>query len=283
MGVGQRLGVEAGASQPAHRHPLGGRQGKDVLQHGGGLEALGHQQLVHPPPAGGQQLLHRPAALDLLAAQAPLGPVTAPRRRRGAAAPGSRPLARAAGHQACSRPEEAGGPADSSRATAQHATPSPRPRAPTPSARLGLTATGAPTTADRRSSMAGRWGASRGASRATTQSTLTAPQPSSRTRATARASRSMLSAPAHRGSPSGNREPRSGAPAAPRRASATAWATASASLWPARPGPPSISTPPSRRARPGSLEKGWTSKPSPTRIIRPPPAGPGPAPDPRGG
>src|SRR5262245_28331003 len=77
---------------------------------------------------------------------------------------------------------------------------------------------------------------------------------------------SMESAPAQAASVSGKCWPMSPSPAAPSSASVTAWATTSASLWPARPGPSGKVTPPSTRGRAGSSEKGWTSKPCPTRI-----------------
>ena len=61
--------------------------------------------------------------------------------------------------------------------------PSRRPSAPSPSARLPFTVTGAPTASLRRCSISARRGASFGASSTTVQSTLPGAQPAARTSA----------------------------------------------------------------------------------------------------
>src|SRR5205823_3085604 len=96
---------------------------------------------------GGQQLPYGLAALDLLTTDGP-----GPRRPPGAAS-----TTPARGSRALGGPGAL--PHSSTRATAQHATPSPRPRAPRPSARPALTLTGAPTTAPRRASISRLWAA----------------------------------------------------------------------------------------------------------------------------
>src|SRR5207248_6080046 len=104
----------------------------------------------HGPGPGRQQLPNRLPALDLLTPDASAG-------LRGTGAPG---------------PPRPAGPTRSrallhvrsTRATAQQATPSPRPRAPRASARLGLTVTAAPPAWLRRPCIWWRWGASLGAS-----------------------------------------------------------------------------------------------------------------------
>ena len=220
----------------------------------GGRLLLGEQpDLAHAAPAGEQQLADRLATLDLLAAEAPLGPggaaddgavvggplrqharragaaaaaarrrlaapcrrgrrfgagfararlrAPAARRRLGAARRLGRPARGGSlrGSSACPDRRRAAGHGRSTSATAKQAMPSARPSAPRPSARLPFTVTGAPTASLSRASISARRGASFGASSTTVQSTLPGSQPAARTSATARRSRSMLSAPAQRG------------------------------------------------------------------------------------
>ena len=146
-------------------------------------------------------------------------------------------------------------------ATAQQATPSPRPSEPSPSGRRPLTVTGAPTAAESFSCIEALAGASLGWSVTTEASTLPGSHPASRTRRVASASMATLSAPAHRGSVSEKCSPMSPRPAAPSRASVQAWAITSASLWPRRARSVSKVTPPSTSGRSGSSMKGWTSNP----------------------
>ena len=163
------------ASRPAGSGPPGGpgpgRRGqrRDLVEDRGVVDPVGQPHLPDRPAPGGQQLPHGPAALDLVPAHLGRGPSpAAPPGMRAAAvvAAGRRPAPVPTGHRRISR-----------RATAQQAMPSARPRAPSPSARLGLTLTGPPTTAASRCCMASRCGARRGASSTTVQSTLPTRQP----------------------------------------------------------------------------------------------------------
>src|SRR5450759_531686 len=156
---------------------------------------------------------------------------------------------------------------DTMRTEAVQAMPSARPSAPSPSARVALTLTGAWSTALRRSAISATNGASLGCSATTVQSALTGDHPASPASSTTQVRMPMLSAPDQVGSVSGACCPRSPSPAAPSTASAMAWATASASLWPSRPrmSTPEMTTPPSTNFRAGSSENRCTSMPWPMR------------------
>ena len=145
--------------------------------------------------------------------------------------------------------------------------PSARPNAPSPSARVALTETGAPRTSIRRDSMAPAWGAIRGRSVTTVQSAFISRNRLCAINLETSPSKSMESAPAQRGSVSGKCRPRSPSPAAPNIESATAWATTSASLCPTRPGLPGIVMPPNTNGRSGSSENRWMSMPWPIRNV----------------
>ena len=113
--------------------------------------------------------------------------------------------------------------------------PSARPSAPSPSARVALTETGAPSTA-LEALHHGR-GVRRQAGRVGDDGAVGvgAGEALPGRHATTSVSRATLSAPSHTGSVSGKCRPRSPSPTAPSTASASAWHTASASLWPPRP------------------------------------------------
>ena len=83
------------------------------------------------------------------------------------------------------------------------AMPSARPRAPSPSARVAFTLTGAPSADVSRSAIWAMKGARRGCSATTVQSALTGDHPAWRASSTIRDRISRLSAPAHLGSVSG--------------------------------------------------------------------------------
>src|SRR5207302_4398916 len=220
---GPGRGLQPGPGAVAQGHPALVGQKRDLFEQRRGIDALGHPHLPGPAPARGQELAHGAPALHLLAAQVPpiraaAGAGLAGSGWPGPVAPGTVPGGSGRAHRGWSW------------ATAQQATPSPRPRAPRPSARVALTLTGAPSTAARLRSRSARWGARRGASSTTVQSTLAGRRPASLTMSTTRASRARLSASRQRSSLSGKCAPRSPRQAPPRRASATAWATTSASL-----------------------------------------------------
>ncbi len=92
------------------------------------------------------------------------------------------------------------GPGDAmSSTTAVQAIPSARPSAPSPSARVAFTFTGAPSTWPSRSAIRSTNGASFGRSATTVQSALTGTQPAARGQHHHRARITMLSAPLQRG------------------------------------------------------------------------------------
>ena len=128
-----------------------------------------------------------------------------------------------AGRRACRRRSALTGRRATS-ATAQAATPSPRPSAPRPSVRLPFTVTGARRRRRVAACISGVPGASFGASSTTVQSTFAAPSPP---RAPARthggAARCCRRRPSV-GSVSGKCSPMSPSPAAPSSASVQAWA-----------------------------------------------------------
>ena len=138
-----------------------------------GVLILGQHDPAHRAAPDREQLEHGAASLDLITPElaararaplAPLGALSDPRRGRGSARAGAR-----------RGPPRGGGRrahGDSISTTARQAMPSARPSAPSPSARVALTETGACSTALRRSTMAAVCGARRGASAMTVQSAL---------------------------------------------------------------------------------------------------------------
>ena len=68
LGAGHR--VEAPTGDHLDGDPPTGSQGLDVVEDLGGVHALGQEDRRHRAPAGGQELAHGLAALDLVAAQA---------------------------------------------------------------------------------------------------------------------------------------------------------------------------------------------------------------------
>ena len=185
-GVGAGHRVDPAAGHVLDPHPPGGGQRLDLVEDGGGVHPLGHEERRHRPPVGLEQLAHRLAALDLVAAQSagpddlrargtgvdrlpllgvpPRRPHSRPASRCPArsshptspvrshpvpASPGPRRAWRA--HRASPSAPGAGHAASST--TAVQAIPSARPRAPSPSARVAFTLTGAPSTSPSRSAI----------------------------------------------------------------------------------------------------------------------------------
>ena len=163
-GVGQHalgriragVGVEAAPGHPPHHDVMTGGQIEDVVDDRRLLDPIGQPHFPRRSPSGRQQLPNGPPAFHLIAAETELAP--GPVLGRGGAGRSAAPRLgrRTVRATALAAPSAGRGHRDSSRATAQQAMPSRRPRAPSPSARLGLTLTGAPTASESPASMAGR-------------------------------------------------------------------------------------------------------------------------------
>ena len=138
-GLGPGLGVEPGVGHGLEGNAQFGGQCLNPIELGRGILVLGHEDASDAAARCGQQLEHGLTALDLVAAQLAdrLGPGTPVGRLAAGTGP---------------RPAHAGaGPINT---TARHASPSARPRAPRPSARVAFTDTGAPSSSLRRWVMA---------------------------------------------------------------------------------------------------------------------------------
>src|SRR6185312_12339529 len=162
----------------------------------------------------------------------------------------------------------------SSVATANAATPSPRPTKPIPSPVVALTLTYSgwtPSAPARLARIFSRCGASFGFSITTVESTLTSRSRRRWTIDITRPSRAIESASFQRSSVSGKWWPMSSRPAAPSRASITACVRTSASECPASPRSWGISTPPRISRRPSASR--WESYPRPVRVTPAPPPG----------
>ena len=109
------LGLELGAADPPNGNALLLRQDDDVADDRGVVDVVGEPHVADTPATAEEELAYGLPAFDLLASERPL------QRLRSA--------------------------------TAQQATPSPRPIEPRPSARLGFTLTGTPDACSRRSSI----------------------------------------------------------------------------------------------------------------------------------
>jgi hypothetical protein len=63
-------GTQLECGRHPYRHPGCRREGDHLVEQRRGILALGDDDLGHGPPAGGEELAHRAAALDVLAPEA---------------------------------------------------------------------------------------------------------------------------------------------------------------------------------------------------------------------